>query len=73
MKPARRLPASPPQLLPSNCGTSLGNDDPAKLNYLVECSNGPDTDTGPADCDWWTLPAKPPAPPSDGPQDEDDD
>ena len=70
---AGRLPASPPQVLPSDCGTSLGNDDAAKLAYLVECSNGPDTDTGPNDCDWWTLPAKPPVPQTDGPQDEDDD
>ncbi|HEV8152416.1 MAG TPA: right-handed parallel beta-helix repeat-containing protein [Solirubrobacteraceae bacterium] len=69
---AGRLPASLPQILPSNCGTSTGFDDQAKLNYLVECSNGPDTDTGPTDCDWWSLPARPPVPPTDG-QSEDDD
>lgn len=56
---AGRLPANPPQVLPSNCATSVGNNDVAKLLYLVDCSNGPDEDTGPADCDWWTLPAKP--------------
>jgi hypothetical protein len=57
---AGRLPATQPQVLPSDCGTSLGSDDPAKLAYLVECGNGPDEDTGPNDCDWWTLPAPPP-------------
>jgi len=56
---AGRLPANPPQVLPSNCATSLGSDDSAKLTYLVECGNGPDEDTGPADCDWWTLPVRP--------------
>jgi hypothetical protein len=56
---AGRLPGAAPQVLPSNCGTSLGGDDPAKLAYLVECSNGPDEDTGPTDCDWWTLPPRP--------------
>ena len=23
--------------------------------YLVDCSNGPDKDTGPLDCDWWSV------------------
>ena len=46
-------------MLPSNCGTSLGSNDPAKLAYLAECGNGPDEDTGPNDCDWWTLPPRP--------------
>jgi hypothetical protein len=44
---------TPPDLLPSNCGTSAGNGDAAKEQYLLECSNGPDNDTGPNDCDWW--------------------
>jgi hypothetical protein len=56
---AGRLPAAQPQVLPSNCGSSLGGDDPAKLSYLAECSNGPDEDVGPTDCDWWTLPPQP--------------
>jgi hypothetical protein len=56
---AGRLPASPPQLLPSNCATSVGNSDTTKLIYLLDCSNGPDEDTGPTDCDWWTLPPQP--------------
>ncbi len=56
---AGRLPGDPPQLLPSNCATSVGNNDSAKLVYLVDCGNGPDEDTGPTDCDWWTLPPKP--------------
>ena len=33
--------------------------DPAKTEYLVDCSNGPDTDTSPLACDWWVPPAKP--------------
>ena len=56
---AGRLPGAAPQVLPSNCGTSLGGDDAAKLAYLVECGNGPDEDTGPTDCDWWTPPVRP--------------
>ena len=56
---AGRLPGMPPQVLPSDCATSVGNDDLAKLQYVIECGNGPDTDTGPADCDWWTPPAQP--------------
>ena len=56
---AGRQPAAQPQVLPSNCGTSVGSNDPAKLAYLVECGNGPDEDTGPIDCDWWTLPPRP--------------
>jgi hypothetical protein len=63
---AGRLPAGQPQVLPSDCGTSLGNDDAAKLGYLVECSNGPDDDTGPNDCDWWMRPARPVVPATDG-------
>ena len=59
---AGRLPGEMPQALPSNCATSVGNDDVAKLAYLVECSNGPDDDTGPTDCDWWTRPARPGSP-----------
>jgi hypothetical protein len=56
---AGRLPADPPQVLPSDCASSVGNLDEAKLNYLLECGNGPDDDTGPFDCDWWTTPPPP--------------
>ncbi len=56
---AGRLPGDPPQVLPSNCATSVGNADLAKLVYLIDCGNGPDEDTGPTDCDWWSLPPKP--------------
>ena len=49
-------------MLPSNCATSAGNDDAAKLSYLIDCGNGPDEDTGPTDCDWWTRPARPGTP-----------
>ena len=56
---AGRLPGAPPQMLPSNCATSVGNDDAAKLAYLIDCANGPDDDTGPTDCDWWVRPPRP--------------
>jgi hypothetical protein len=56
---AGRLEAPDPQVLPSDCATSVGNNDAAKLAYLVECGNGPDEDTGPTDCDWWQVPAQP--------------
>jgi hypothetical protein len=46
-------------VLPSDCGTSVGNNDLAKLAYLIDCSEGPDEDTGPTDCDWWTTPPPP--------------
>ena len=49
-------------MLPSNCATSTGNDDVAKLSYLIDCGNGPDEATGPTDCDWWTRPARPGSP-----------
>ena len=57
---AGRLPADPPQVLPSDC--AIERRQPRrrrKLNYLVECGNGPDDDTGPTDCDWWTTPPQP--------------
>jgi hypothetical protein len=50
---------TPPDVLPSNCGTSAGHGDSAKERYLLECSNGPDNDTGPLDCDWWRPAPKP--------------
>jgi hypothetical protein len=58
------LPGIPPNLLPDCNGgatpdLSLGNGDAAKEAYLVDCSEGPDEETGPLDCDWWTPPAKP--------------
>jgi hypothetical protein len=59
---AGRLPGQEPQVLPSNCETSVGNEDLLKLAYLIECGNGPDEDTGPFDCDWWQLPARPGSP-----------
>ena len=59
---AGRLPGDAPQVLPSTCATSVGNDDVAKLSYLVDCGNGPDDATGPTDCDWWTRPARPGSP-----------
>jgi hypothetical protein len=43
----------------NNPDSSTGAGDPAKTQYLVDCSNGPDKDTGPMDCDWWVTPARP--------------
>jgi hypothetical protein len=61
---AGRTPGIPPNLLPDCAGgsmqdLSLGNGDVAKEAYLVDCSEGPDEDTGPLDCDWWTVPPQP--------------
>ena len=59
---AGRMRGSSPQALPSDCETSTGNEDIAKLAYLIDCGNGPDDDTGPTDCDWWTPPPRPGSP-----------
>ena len=61
---AGRVPATFLNPLPNcsngtNKSSSVGAGDPAKTQYLIDCSNGPDTDTGPLDCDWWAPPAKP--------------
>jgi hypothetical protein len=53
------LPNPVPRVLPSDCATSVGTGNPAKLAYLVECADGPDQDTGPMDCDWWDTPPRP--------------
>jgi hypothetical protein len=52
-------PAMPPNMLPSDCDNSSGQGDVSREAYLVECSNGPDEDTGPLDCDWWQRPPQP--------------
>jgi hypothetical protein len=61
---AGNAPGFPPNPLPNCAGgtnqdSSVGNGDPAKEAYLVECSEGPDKDTGPLACDWWTTPPRP--------------
>jgi hypothetical protein len=48
-----------PDLLPADCGASLGLGDVVKEAILLDCSNGPDEDTGPLDCPWWQLPPEP--------------
>jgi hypothetical protein len=53
---------TPPDLLPSNCATSVGNGDAAKEQYLLDCSEGPDDETGPLDCDWWRPAPQPSSP-----------
>jgi hypothetical protein len=58
--PGTSKPPDPdPRALPSNCATSVGTGSPAREAYLLECSNGPDEDTGPTDCDWWQRPPRP--------------
>jgi hypothetical protein len=57
-------PGTPPNPLPGCSGgsdpsSSVGNGDPAKERYLVDCAEGPDEDTSPLACDWWTPPPKP--------------
>jgi hypothetical protein len=61
---AGKTPGIPPNPLPDCAGgqdpsSSTGAGDDAKTIYLVDCSNGPDEDSGPLDCDWWTPPAAP--------------
>jgi len=61
---AGRSPGLPPNLLPDCSGgenqdLSIGLGDVAKEYYLVDCSEGPDENTGPLDCDWWTAPDRP--------------
>ena len=65
--PGRRGPAARPRRR-TRCpdcaggkdpGSSVGAGDVAKVAYALDCSNGPDKDTGPMDCDWWAAPAKP--------------
>ena len=57
---------SGPMMLPlpdcdggANPDASVGPGDPTKTVYLVDCSEGPDEDEGPLDCDWWRLPPRP--------------
>lgn len=61
---AGRAPGLPPNRLPDcasgeNQDLSVGNGDVAKEQYLVDCAEGPDDETGPLDCDWYTPPARP--------------
>ncbi len=61
---AGRTPGIPPNPLPNcengqNPGSSVGNGDVAKEAYLVDCSEGPDNQTGPLDCDWYSDPERP--------------
>ena len=61
---AGRTPGVPPNPLPdcangTNRDASMGNGDVAKEQYLVDCSEGPDDETGPLDCDWWSTPPRP--------------
>ena len=50
---------TPPDVLPSDCATSVGPGDDAKTGYLIDCGDGPDEDTSPLACDWWQPPPRP--------------
>jgi hypothetical protein len=50
---------APLDVLPSDCASSVGLGDAAKEAILLDCSEGPDDETGPLDCDWWRTPAQP--------------
>jgi hypothetical protein len=52
---------APPNILPSDCGSSVGTGDVVKEAVLLDCSNwnrGDTADDLPA-CDWFTTPPKP--------------
>jgi hypothetical protein len=49
----------PPEILPSDCATSVGPGDVMKLIIALDCSEGPDEETGPGECDWWQPPPQP--------------
>jgi len=61
---AGRSPSLPPNALPGcaggkDPGSSVGSGDAAKEQYLVDCAEGPDEESGPLDCDWFDAPARP--------------
>ena len=64
------LPSMPPNPLPDCSGgedpsSSTGQGDPAKEQYLVDCSRGPGPappEPPPITCDWWTPPEQPGTP-----------
>jgi hypothetical protein len=59
---AGSMPGTPPNLLP-NCSNgenpemSVGQGDPAKTQYLIDCSLGPNEGT--SSCDWFEAPEQP--------------
>ena len=62
--PAGPKPASPPQMLPDcsngqNPDESVGPGDTAKTQYLISCSEGPESPAVAGGCDWYTPPPKP--------------
>jgi hypothetical protein len=48
-----------PDTLPSNCRTSIGRGDSAKVAYLLSCFLAREGDAPPEQCDWYTLPPRP--------------
>jgi hypothetical protein len=52
-------PGTPPDLLPSSCGSSTGMSDVSKELNLVNCFFAREGISGPEGCDWYTLPPQP--------------
>ena len=50
---------SPPDILPSDCNTSVGGGDSAKSAYLVSCFLAREGAAPPESCDWYDLPPQP--------------
>ena len=54
--PLEALPNDP---LYESCDNTVAMLDGTKYTILIDCSEGPDDETGPLDCDWWQPPAQP--------------
>jgi hypothetical protein len=60
--PSNYGPALPPDILPSNCGTSVGLGDVAKEAYLLDCAISVEGNGTPLGCDFTKRPPKPDSP-----------
>jgi hypothetical protein len=57
--PRDPLEAAPNHPLFEGCDNVVTVLDAAKYAILIDCSEGPDEETGPLDCDWWRSPPQP--------------
>jgi hypothetical protein len=57
--PRDPLEAAPNDPLYSSCDNTVATLADAKYTILIDCSEGPDSETGPLDCDWWRPPPRP--------------
>jgi hypothetical protein len=57
--PRDPLEAAPNDPLFSSCDNTVATLDGPKYAVLIDCGEGPDSETGPLDCDWWRPPARP--------------